>query len=296
MTETYQALAEESRRKIRQEWDCCASESVLLALIVDLSYEIGQSWCVVPSLADFAEACGIHKSTASRALRRAVTKGRLEILQRQGETLYRLITTAPATCAAKANEQSMKRARNRLLVMNQTRLQGRADPDGQSRLPGVFDSEEIEAPAAAFKAIVSTPEKPGPEDPLNKLLRTMQRLNPSSEDERPENIKPEDTRTTSQRMTVGSFDSQWHELTRNLSDQVVFCLEQIRAECQQRKGGEAEFFQWRWKWRQRAQKDTRLYLEAAGICKAMRLESGTVAESPGAFIYRSVEQAKKVVS
>lgn len=291
---TYEALTECARRRISSEWRCSVAEHEMLSLIVDLSYAIGQSWCVVPCLADFAAACGIHKSTASRALRSAVQKGYLQILSRQGETLYTIITTTRGS-GAEVDATKKNETRRRLLEMNRSRLQGIADPSGQARLPGVFESEETEAPAAAFDALV---EGPTPiDEPLNRLMRTMDLRR--AEEPQPQHTGPEENQTSPSvrpqtgRMEVGSYEAQWQEMTRGLNDQSLFCLEQIRSECQQRKGGEAEFFQWRWKWRSRAQKQTRLYLEAAAVCKALRLENGTIPDSPGAFIYRSVQEAVK---
>lgn len=292
--DTYTTLNETARRRISEEWSCSAAEGQLLLLICDLSFALGQSWCVVPCLADFAAACGIHKSTASRALRAAVQKGYLQSLSRQGETLYSLIVTTRGQ--QREQDRGREEAKERLLKLNRTRLQGRADADGQERLPGVFDSEEIDAPAAAFAAMVEQPREivsAVPADPLQKLMATMREREREQEPQPPERPPP---RAETQRMVVGSFDSQWSEMTRGLNDQAIHCLEQIRSEFQQRKGAEAEFFQWRFLWRKRAMRQTRLYLEAAAVCKAMRLESGTVCDSPGAFIYRSVEEAVKTTS
>ncbi len=305
--ETYIALANCARSRIAQEWQCHGAERDLLALIVELSFALGQSWAVVPCLADFAEACSMHKSTASRALRAAVAKGHLEILQRQGETLYRICTETKAEPdpQARAKQQT---ARERLVKLNQARFQGTADADGQGRIPGVFESEEMEAPAAAFDAITEAENVPrgtkhlvSPavsvvESKLESLMRTMNsRRDPEAV---PPGARPGGGMPTSvppppvtSRMEVGNVDSQWQEMTRGLSDQAIHCLEMIREECRHRKGGMAEFFQWSLKWRQRASQHTRLYLEAAAVHKSMRLESGTIAKSPGAFIYMSVKTA-----
>jgi hypothetical protein len=95
-------------------------------------------------------------------------------------------------------------------------------------------------------------------------------------------------------MEMGSFESQWLEMTRGLTDQAIYALERIREECQTRKGQEAAFFQWRFLWRKRVVKHPGLYLEAAAVHKAMRNEQRTIATAPGAFIYRSVESALTV--
>ena len=289
MDETYTALKACALSRIEAEWHCGDTERCLLRLIVELSYGLGQSWCVVPNLADFAKACGTHKSTVSRALRAAVQKGYLQILSRRHETLYCVLT---ATREVQDDLQEQEAARARLVEMNLTRLRGQADVDGQARLPGVFENEETAAPAAAFSALVETPSvRPSSEEPLERLMRTFERRRidaapPEAQSPRP-GQRP-------QRMELGSYESQWAEMIKGLGSQVLHCLEQIREECRHRKGGEAEFFQWRWKWRQRAQKHPHLYLEAAGVCKALRLESGKIQDSPGAFIYRSVETALKM--
>ena len=289
--ETYITLKSCALLRIEDEWHCGATERVLLKLIVELSYGLGQSWCVVPSLADFCAACGTHKSTVSRALRAAVQKGYLQILSRQNETLYCVLTT---TRERQEDGPAQGVARERLLELNRVRLRGQADPDGQARLPGVFESEENEAPAAAFSAIVETPAaRPPAEDRLDLLMRTFEQRR--HENAPPERVPPPAVQSA-QRMEIGSYESHWQEMTKGVGNQTLHCLEQIREECRQRRGGEAEFFQWRWKWRQRALKHPQLYLEAAGVCKALRLETGKVPDSPGAFIYRSVEAALKLNS
>lgn len=287
MDETYTALKACALSRIEAEWHCGDTERCLLRLIVELSYGLGQSWCVVPNLADFAKACGTHKSTVSRALRAAVQKGYLQILSRRHETLYCVLT---ATREVQDDLQEQEAARARLVEMNRTRLRGQADADGQSRLPGVFESEETAAPAAAFAALVEDPPTRGPaEESLERLMRTFEQRRPAE----PERVAAPLIHR-GQKMEVGSYESQWAEVTKGLGNQALHCLENIREECRHRKGGEAEFFQWRWKWRQRAQKHPHLYLEAAGVCKALRLESGKIQDSPGAFIYRSVEAALKM--
>lgn len=306
MTETYTALAETGRRRIAEEWQCTTAEADLLSLICDLSLSIGQSWCVVPCLTDFAQACGIHKSTASRALRSCVNKGYLQILSRKDETLYGLLVTTREE-SPKAKNTDRTDARTKLVTMNKGRLQGCADANGQQRIPGVFESEEIDAPAVAFQVMVEQPaalKEAASPDPLDRLLATMrQRENPPAETSKPspqpaarQAPRPQPSATQAprqERAEPGSYSAQWQEMTKNLSDDAIYCLEQIRTECQQRKGAEADFFAWRWLWRKRATQQTRLYLEAAGICKAMRLESGTICDSPGAFIYHSVTSAMK---
>lgn len=306
MTETYTALAETGRRRIADEWQCTTAEADLLSLICDLSFSIGQSWCVVPCLTDFAQACGIHKSTASRALRACVNKGYLQILSRKDETLYGLIVTTREE-SPKTKNSDRSDARTKLVTINKGRLQGCADANGQQRIPGVFESEELEAPAVAFQVMVEQPEAPkaaATPDPLDRLLATMrQRETPTAETPKPalqpaamQAPRPQPSATQAprqERAEPGSYAAQWQEMTKNLGDDAVYCLEQIRTECQQRKGAEADFFAWRWLWRKRAQKQTLLYLEAAGVCKALRLEKGSIAENPGAFIYRSVQYAEK---
>ena len=290
--ETYTALKSCAFSRIDDEWHCGDTERTLLKLIVELSYGLGQSWCVVPSLADFATACGTHKSTVSRALRAAVQKGYLQILSRQNETLYCVLTT---TREQPDDEQAQGAARERLIEINRVRLRGQADTDGQARLPGVFESEETEAPAVAFAAIVEAPAaRPPTEDRLERLMRTFEQRR-HEDAPPPERVPPPVVRST-HRMEIGNYESQWAEMTKGLGNQALHCLEQIREECRQRRGGESEFFQWRWKWRQRALKHPQLYLEAAGVCKALRLETGKVPDSPGAFIYRSVETALKLNS
>jgi DNA-binding MarR family transcriptional regulator len=313
VTETYQQLHDCATRRIDLEWICTAAESELLKLIAELSYGLGQSWCVVPCLADFAAACGIHKSTASRALRSAVQKGYVQILQRQAETLYMVCTTTPANREAHEAE-SREFARARLRRMNETRDQGRADADGQHRLPGVFAGEEIEAPAAAFEAMmeprivpcgtqsmVSPPE----DDPLERLMKTMEAkrvqvaspappgppLNaaPAHRQPNPEPLKPP-------RREVGDQATQWEQMTAGLKDHQLHCLERIREEFASAGSSElASFYQYRDAWRKRASHQTTLYLEAAGVHKAIRLERGNSMQKPGSFMYRSVETAMKIV-
>ncbi|WP_395753350.1 hypothetical protein [Prosthecobacter sp.] len=157
--ETYSALASCARRRIEQEWSCTAAERAVLQLITDLSLALGQTWAFVPCLNDFAAVLGIHKSTVSRALRSALKKDFLLVLKRRDETLYCICTETRGDAAPEADAGKAEEARARLVALNQTRLQGRADPDGQQRLPGVLPSEETAAPARAFDAMMEESEQ-----------------------------------------------------------------------------------------------------------------------------------------
>lgn len=298
MTDTYQALDECARRRIGREWDCTDAEREILTLITDLSYALGQSWAVVPCLNDFAEACGVHKSTVSRALKSALSKGFLQILQRQNETLY-AVCTAQSGDKSEDDQQRRTLARDRLKKLNQVRDQGAADVDGQQRIPGVFPSEETAAPAAAFEAILETEsdqETPVIEDTehrLEKLLRTMRRtqgepeIAPTTTSQR----RPEKRGVEKRGPEIGSFEAQWLEASKGLSGDPLYALELIRNECMA-VGGEqpSAFYQFRFAWRKRVQQHPRKYLEAAGVCKALRLEGNQSISQPGAFIYRSVQE------
>lgn len=160
MTETYQVLAECAHRRIGQEWACTEAERAVLSLVNDLSFCLGQSLALVPCLADFAAVTGLHKSTISRAIRSALKKGYLMIVKRRDETLYAVCTDTAGTVATEEG-QDREAAKERLVQLNETRLQGQADGNGQQRLPGILPSEEIAAPAAAFAAMLeaSEPEK-----------------------------------------------------------------------------------------------------------------------------------------
>lgn len=156
--ETYNALASCARRRIEREWACTAAERGVLGLVLELSLELGQTWAFVPCLADFAAVLGVHKSTVCRALRSALKKGFLLVLKRREETLYCLCTETPGNAApGAADEGKAAETRARLVKLNETRLQGRADPDGQQRLTGVLPNEERAAAARAFEAMMEAP-------------------------------------------------------------------------------------------------------------------------------------------
>lgn len=296
--DTYTALEECARRRIGAEWECSDAERAVLLLINELSHALGQSWALVPTVSQLAQALGIHRSTAGRAIRSAVAKGYLQILHRRDETLYSICTETPGAPVQDAARQA---ARERLLELNRNREQGRADGNGQQRLPGIFPSEEVAAPAAAFGAMLEqesmaavphgTPSAPRPSTTVSpstpgghaqRIEAALQRIaqNPASD--------------TAPRRAAGKYDAKWADMTRGLTDQESYCLAFIRDECRAKGSkGEAEFYQWGTKWRQRAKSQTGHYIEAAGVCKAMRLE-GKGPDSPGAFMYRTVEAMLKI--
>lgn len=274
--DTYTALEECARRRIGAEWECSDAERAVLLLINELSHALGQSWALVPTVSQLAQALGIHRSTAGRAIRSAVAKGYLQILHRRDETLYSICTETPGAAVQDAARHA---ARERLLELNRNREQGGADGNGQQRLPGIFPSEEVAAPAAAFGAML---EQGTPGVHAQRIETALQRI--------AQNTAP----VTAPRRAAGKYDAKWADMTRGLTDQESYCLEFIRDECRAKGSkGEAEFYQWGTKWRQRAKSQTCHYIEAAGVCKAMRLE-GKGPESPGAFMYRTVEAMLKI--
>lgn len=304
--ETYPALAACARRRIDDEWRMTAAEESLLMLVCEMSFDLGQSWACIPALADFAEVLGIHKSTVSRALRSARKKGFLQVLMRADETLYSLCLETRGQTPASENGRR-DAARKRLVEMNKNRLQGRADADGQQRLPGVLDSEELDAPAAAFEAMMEAPQAETiPEEAtiippttrahaddddetdaefharLERLTMTMeaQRGDPPS--------PPPRSSTAPGSVNSDTFDDEMDKYCRGLRGEALHAMQRLREEFQSAgRLQEAAFFKWGRVWRRRAVEYTRAVLEACGEHKNKRL-TGQGADEPGAWIYSAL--------
>lgn len=163
ISETYLALASCARRRIGGEWPLTSAEVDILTLLLELSYDLGQTWACIPRLEDVGIVLGLHKSTISRALRRLRKNGHVQVLMRREETLYAICTTTPGRASAAPDPDRAQRTRRKLVEINKNRLGGQADPDGQQRLPGVLPNEELEAPAAAFEALMEEPQAEGRE-------------------------------------------------------------------------------------------------------------------------------------
>lgn len=307
--EAYNAIAASAHQRIEVGWKCTDAERAILGLVTELSYELGQSLAVVPCLSDFAAALGVHKSTISRAVRSALKKGYLLIVKRRDETLYGICMDTPADAAPAGAQESRESARKRLVELNQNRLQGQADSNGQQRLPGIFESEELDAPAQAFAAMLQqdlqtavesplsapqtapVPSAPPPrhqchatsseiDDRLTRLRDTMDLAREAPADPPPVRRTP---------MGSASYEQQWLEMSRGLNGDALYALEQLREECQLAgPREESSFYQWRFKWRKRAMHYPRQCAEAVGVCKAMRQE-GNAPKQPGAFVYRTLQ-------
>jgi hypothetical protein len=153
--DAYEAMAGCARRRIAGEWVCTDAERAVLGLVNELSYALGQSFALVPCLGDFAAVIGMHKSTVSRAIRSALKKGFLIIMKRRDETLYSVCLETPGTVATGAAVNS-DAAKKRLVTLNENRLQGMADGNGQGRLPGILPNEEADAPVRAFGVMMES--------------------------------------------------------------------------------------------------------------------------------------------
>lgn len=308
--ETYKALADLAFKRIEQDWTCTDAERAVLNLVNELSFVLGQSLALIPCLGDFAAATGLHKSTISRAVRSALKKGYLQIVRRRDEILYSVCTDTPAnTPSPDGAEESKESAIHRLVKLNEERLQGKSDGNGQQRLPGIFESEELHAPAQAFAAMLQqdlqaavgtslSPPAAAPAPPAPAPMRQchvtiseiddrLSRLRDSMDLAREAPTAPAPVRRSS--VTSQTYEQQWLEMSRGLSGDALYALERLREECQLAgPREEASFYQWRFKWRKRAMHFPRQCAEAVGVCKAMRQE-GNAPKHPGAFVYRTLQ-------
>lgn len=302
---TYTALADCARRRIEQEWDCSGTERELLRLITYLSFDLGQTWALIPCLADFAAILGVHKSTVSRALRSVRKKGYLLVLMRREETLYSICTETRGTAAE--TRGTAAETRSRLVEMNKNRLQGKADADGQQRLPGILPSEETAAPAAAFAAMVEESERATiqPPDATNHVPRettlpatTRAAADDGTDEAFQRRLERMVTTMESQRgdapaeslpRNTDRFDEEMERLCRGLKGEPLHAMERLREEFQSAgKLQEAVLFKWGRVWRKRCLQQTRPLLEACGEHKNLRLTTGKGADEPGAWIYAAI--------
>ncbi len=304
-TETYPALADCARRRIEHEWECSGTERELLQLITALSFDLGQTWALIPCLADFAAVLGVHKSTICRALRSVRKKGWLLVLMRRDETLYSISTETRGTAAAETRSTAAE-TRARLVEMNKNRCQGKADADGQQRLPGILPSEETAAPAAAFAAMLeqpphspshvpretneqSTPRAAAGDDTdaefharLESLVHAAEKRRQESEVNESSALPRPSPPTSEERCRL---DAKMRTLCAGLKGEALHAMQRLREEFSSAgKLQEAAFFNWGSKWRQRCKDSPRLVLECAGAHKDIRLIDKP-AKEPGAWIW-----------
>lgn len=312
ITETYTALAACARRRLAGEWDCTAAERDLLTLITELSFDLQQTWAAVPCLADFAAVLGLHKSTICRALRSARQKGYLLVMLRRDETLYSISTETRGNASETPGKASQVKAR--LIEINRVRAGGTADINGQQRIPGVLPSEETEAPAKAFAALLEEttsatppPSRVAPEDDdtetdaefrtrLERMVLTMEAQRqdqPAASFDsrfRPHASIPAETPRSPSPAEAQTFDEQMRTLCRGLRGDTLHAMERLREEfASAGKLEEAAFFKWGRLWKSRAQKHPLQCLQIAGEHKALRLQNGRGADQPGAWMYRALQ-------
>ncbi|MBK8037727.1 MAG: hypothetical protein IPK22_11415 [Verrucomicrobiaceae bacterium] len=310
ITETYTALAACARRRLSGEWECTAAERDLLTLITELSFDLAQTWAAVPCLADFAAVLGLHKSTVCRALRTAREKGFLLVMLRRDETLYSICTETRGNASERPGEASQVKAR--LLDINRVRAAGSADVDGQQRLPGVLPSEETEAPAKAFAAMMEVPEPsasapPPAPHPMSggddnetdnetdaEFKTRLERMVLTMESKRQDPVSPalEVPRSPRDRspLEAQTFDDQMKMLCRGLRDEQRHAMNLLREEfASASKLEEAAFFKWGRLWKSRVMKNPLQCLQVAGEHKALRLTTGEGANQPGAWMYRALQ-------
>ena len=319
--ETYIALGACARRRIEQEWECSAAERAVLQLVTELSFDLGQSWALVPCLGDFAAVLGVHKSTISRALRAALKQGYLLVLKRRDETLYAVCTETRGT-KAPADRQSAEQVRARLITLNPTRLQGAADANGQQRIPGVLPSEEVAAPGRAFAAMVedfSEATEDKAKEPKNDPRRTItppatRAHSGDDDDESAEDFKARLERITREEMQretgmaenaprvfpqsndAKNMEASMTKLCRGVKGEPLHALQRLREEfASAGKVQEAAFFKWGGRWRRDALRWPRQCLEVAGEHKALRQTSGA-ANEPGAWMYRALQDLTTVAN
>lgn len=324
ITETYTALAACARRRLA-EWDCTAAERELLTLITELSFDLDQTWAAVPCLADFAAVLGLHKSTICRALRSARQKGYLLVMLRRDETLYSIATETRGNASETPGKASQVKAR--LIEINRVRAGGTADLNGQQRLPGVLPSEETEAPARAFAALLEAPQSPPPpaapapatraparvgtdDDDTEtdaEFIARLEKMVTTMEEKRGDAAAPAATasRTTpppSAQPTAApsprsptpaeaqTFDEQMKALCRGLNDSQRYAMDCLRDEFRTAgKLEEAAFFKWGRLWKSRVTKHPLQCQQVAAEHKALRLTSGKGADQPGAWMYRALQ-------
>lgn len=307
-SETYNALAECARRRLEHEWDCTDAEHALLSFITELSFDLGQTWAHVPCLADFAAVLGLHKSTICRALRSARKKGFLLILMRRDETLYSICTETRGSTAEESGADLARLTRARLVEMNKNRLQGKADADGQQRIPGILPSEEVEAPARAFEALLeATNEVEGATKSVPCETKTPPASQAQSGDEDDETDAEFQARLERMTRTMeqqrgdpvippappGSdrqrLDEEMSRLCRGLKGEQLHAMERLREEFSSAgKLQEAVFFKWGRAWLKRVRSNARLVLEACGDHKNLRM-TGKGADEPGAWIFTAMK-------
>lgn len=310
--ETYTALAACARRRIDSEWSCSNSERDLLMLITELSFDLAQTWAMIPSLADFAAVLGVHKSTICRTLRSARKKGFLLVLMRRDETLYSVCTETRGT-PHEAEDDRAAKTKARLVEMNKNRRAGTADADGQGRLLGVLPSEEVEAPARAFAALVEDFSKEPKSVPCETIPTQATRANVGVDDDDEtdaefharlermtrsmEQARGEVPATQSSppsippsRQECQSLAAEMDKLCRGLKGTTLHAMERLREEfASAGKLQEAAFFKWGRKWRSHATKWPHQCLEVAGEHKNLRLTTGGARE-PGAWMYRALQE------
>lgn len=309
ITETYTALADCARRRLAGEWDCTAAERDLLTLITELSFDLQQTWAAVPCLADFAAVLGLHKSTICRALRSARQKGYLLVMLRRDETLYSISTETRGNAPETPGNGSQVKAK--LVQINRVRAAGTADVDGQQRLPGVLPSEETEAPAKAFSALLEVPAPSASASPpaprpmsggdddetdaefQTRLERMVLTMESKRGDPHPAPAFAPEVPRSPRHLTpleAQTFDDQMKTLCRGLRDDQRHAMNLLRDEfASAGKLEEAAFFKWGRLWKSRVTKHPLQCLQVAGEHKALRLTTGQGADQPGAWMYRALQ-------
>lgn len=260
--DNYQLLLEASISRIEREWSLVDSQRCVMRAIAALSFGEGQSWALIPCQAKLATALRLHKATVSRAISSCIRLGILERFERQHETLYRV---RPNASLPRNGSDASDAAMRDLHELQRTRLQGKAEANGQLRIDGILESEELEMPADAFEASMSMPEPPADES-------TATSESDSSFHRRLAELSSQPSRPSLAKTAPSGVEARWLSATAKLGEKQRRVMEALREECRATNPrSEADLIQYAYRWRNEVAKRPRLIEELVSEHKYLRL-------------------------
>lgn len=297
--DTYHLLYELSLSRVERGWCLSDGERSVMRAMVMLSYAEGQSWALIPCQQKLATALRVHKATISRAIRSCIKLGILQRLERQNETLYRVMPNAEGVPMIADSES--EKAMQELRELQRVRLQGQAEASGQMRLGGILPSEEIDAPAEAFTASMAM-SKPATNDDesdedfhrrLERMVRAAGANAPAEPIETTSSITAEIRTPKSEPGALPmmrSPDLDWDRALRSLKPRQQELMEMMRAEAKATSAScEREFVQYCWRWKSEVLKrHPRMIEELTATHRSWRL-AGKPWKSFGKFLHKQLQ-------
>ncbi len=314
-TPSYEALMKCARRRIDEEWALTGRERAILLLVARLSFGCQQKWACVPKQEVLGRAVRLHKSDASKLIRGLIARRALQVLRSGGEVLYQ-VCLHDMQVPRREDDAEAQAALEELLRIQERRHNGRADADGQGRLPGLTApvNEDVGLEADALRALLEEDlglpsgvrnvtrglelqtSEPGVSDLLARSEALMH-LVPGKDEDSAELTEVDMEAVEAIRRDMEPARRHGADVLdhfkQGLSGELAYLWDCLVTEFDRVPGGRASLRRYAGQWRNRLLQNPDAVREAIGDHK---LRKGGPADAPGAWMYQRFCAAGRAAS